>query len=266
MMCFGISSLVLGNAADSLFHLQSIGWRKTYVILGILTFVFLITASLFMVFPDENLAFPASKKREKDVPKELFETEDFTTAQMIRRSSFWRFFMFMCLSSAVGSTIISFSRDFSISVGLQEKTAVLLVGGLSLCNGAGRIVSGYLLDRLGRRRTMILQSGFVILSAAVLLLATLTSLPLFCVAGMCLTGFGYGSTAPSVSLFTSTFYGEKNFAGNYSVANTMMIPSSFSASLAGVILASTGSYLVPVIILICFAVIGLLLNISLKTP
>ena len=46
----------------------------------------------------------------------------------------------------------------------------------------------------------------------------------------------------------------------------MMIPSSFSASLAGILLSSTGSYATPVAMILVFAVLGLIFNWSLKSP
>lgn len=45
MMGFGASALLLGNAADALFK-SSIGWRSTYIILGISICIVLITAGL----------------------------------------------------------------------------------------------------------------------------------------------------------------------------------------------------------------------------
>ena len=43
-----------------------------------------------------------------------------------------------------------------------------------------------------------------------------------------------GSVWPPISsAFVSVFYGTKHFAMNFSIANTMLIPTSFTATLAG---------------------------------
>ena len=265
MMCFGLSALLMGSAAERLFGLPGFGWRKTFLLLGVLTAAALLGASLWMVRPDAAVVFPEGKKV-SGAGAELFDTRDYSTGEMLRRSSFWRFFAFMAFSSTVGSTTISFARDIAVSVGAAAVFATALAGILSLCNGLGRIVCGFLLDRLGRRRTMLLVSGLVITSAAVLLAAVLLhSLPL-CMAALCLTGMGYGALAPLVAVFTTIFYGQRYFSGNYGMANTMMIPSSFSASLAGILLSSTGSYATPVAMILVFAVLGLIFNWSLRRP
>ncbi len=265
MMCFGLSALLMGSAAERLFNMPGFGWRKTFLLFGVLTAVVLLGASYWMQKPDTGVMFPEGKKSSRR-GAEVFETRDYSTGEMLRRSSFWRFFAFMALSSTVGSTTISFARDIAASAGAAAAFATALAGTLSLCNGLGRIVCGSLLDRLGRRRTMLLVSGLVITSAAVLLVAVnLRSLPL-CVAALCLTGMGYGALAPLVAVFTTIFYGQKYFSGNYGMANTMMIPSSFSASLAGILLSSTGSYAAPVMMILVFAALGLLFNWSLKRP
>jgi len=74
----------------------------------------------------------------------------------------------------------------------------------------------------------------------------------------------YGSMPPIASGFIASFYGQKNFALNFSVANTMLFLSSFSATIAGTIISNTGSYIGVFIMLLCFAVAGLLINISIK--
>ena len=54
-----------------------------------------------------------------------------------------------------------------------------------------------------------------------------------CAAGICLAGPSYGCSPPISSAFVSAFYGTKHFAMNFSIANTMLIPTSFTATLAG---------------------------------
>ena len=48
-----------------------------------------------------------------------------------------------------------------------------------------------------------------------------------------LAGLSYGCSPPISSAFVSVFYGTKHFAMNFSIANTMLIPTSFTATLAG---------------------------------
>ncbi|MBQ5882971.1 MAG: MFS transporter, partial [Clostridia bacterium] len=66
MMGFGASALILGNAADAMFK-SSLGWRATYIILGIAILVVLVLAGIFLKKPDAAVSLPhAHKKTEKD--------------------------------------------------------------------------------------------------------------------------------------------------------------------------------------------------------
>lgn len=266
MMCFGISSLVLGKAAEYLFALPAFGWRNTYLAFGVVIAAVLALSSIGVRPPAPSTVFPAPKASAKHGSREDFEPRDYTTREMVGRFTFWRFFLFSILTSAVGSTVISFARDLALSIGAQASLATTLVGVLSLCNGLGRILCGLLFDALGRRKTMIVSNLITIVAPLAVLLAVRgNSLPLGIV-GLCLTGIGYGCSPTISSAFTGAFYGTKYFSTNYSLANTMLIPASFAATLASALLTSTGGYEAPFLMLLAFAAAALVLNLSIRRP
>ena len=265
MMCFGLSSLILGKVADAMFAAPAFGWRTTYMVLGVLIAAIIAVCALGVKLPAPGTQFPEpAAKGTKS--KEDFEPVEYTTAEAIRRVSFWKFFLFSILTSAVGSCVISFARDLALSVGAAAALATTLVGVLSLCNGLGRIIAGFTFDIMGRRRTMLIANGITIIAPTVVLISVLSgSLPL-CIAGLCLTGISYGFSPTISSSFVGAFYGLKNFPSTYSIANTMLIPSSFASTIAGALLTATGGYAAPFIMLIAFAVIALFINLSIKRP
>ena len=184
MMGFGASALVLGNAANTLFN-SNLGWRLTYVILGISICAVLVLASLLLKKPNSETALPQPKAT-KAASTETFEGKDYTSGQMLCRPSFWMAFVAISFLAAVGSSVISFAKDLALSVRAPESLAVSLVGVLSVCNGLGRILTGALFDAIGRRKTMLYANGLTICAAAVTLLAvSIGSLPL-CIVGLCL--------------------------------------------------------------------------------
>jgi OFA family oxalate/formate antiporter-like MFS transporter len=264
MMGFGSSALVLGNIAGAMIGNPSIGWRSTYLVFGILIGAVLLIAAFVMRFPPQGTELPKSEKKSQG--PESFELKDYTTAEMIKRTSFWMFFIFTISMAAIGSTVISFARDLALSVGASVTLATTLVGVLSVCNGLGRIFCGLLFDSWGRRRTMLFANFLSILAPAVTLVAVLIgSLPLI-VVSLCLTGIAYGCSPTISSAFVSTFYGMKCFGMNFSIANTMLVPASFIATLASVLLSMTKSYAVPFAMLLGLALIGLVLNLNIRRP
>lgn len=264
MMGFGASSLILGNIADALFT-SSIGWRFTYIIIGIAIALVISLSALFIEKPDASITLPAPKvtarKRE-----ESFESRDYTSGEMIKRFTFWRAFLFLVFNTAVGSAVISFARDLALSVGAEAALATTLVGVLAIFNGLGRIITGIVFDKMGRRFTMLAANILTIFAAGMTLLAVgIHSLPL-CIVGLCLTGMSYGASPTVASAFTSAFYGQKHFASNLGVVNFNLMAASFIATACSSLQQASGGYTAPFILLLVLAISGLALNISIKKP
>ena len=93
MMSFGASTLILGNIASYMFRADNIGWRTTYMILGMATGATLLVAAFLLRFPPASVQLPKSSPNRKSNTGEDFETRDYTTSEMIRRFTFWRFFL-----------------------------------------------------------------------------------------------------------------------------------------------------------------------------
>ena len=174
----------------------------------------------------------------------------------------------MCIVflAAVGNTVISFARDLSISVGAEAGLATTLVGVLSVCNGLGRIATGAIFDRLGRRKTMLLANIIAIAAAGVTLLSVFTGSVPLCVVGLCVTGFSYGSCPTISSAFVSAFYGSKHFSMNFSIMNFNLMGASLLATVSSMLLTSSGGYVVPFILLLALSAVALVLNLSVKRP
>lgn len=265
LMGFGASALVLGNLAGSFIRDPSIGWRATFAILGAALGVVMAAAGLILRKPAPDTALPQPKAA-KAAGSESFEAKDYTTAEMVRRPTFWRAFICIVFLAAVGNSVISFAKDLSETVGATESLAVTLVGVLSVCNGLGRILTGAFFDALGRRTTMLAANVLTIAAAGITLISVLIpSLPL-CIVGLCLTGLSYGSCPTVTSAFTSAFYGTKYFSTNFGVMNFNLMGASFMATASSALLTSTGSYPAPFIMLLVLSVAALALNLSIRRP
>ena len=262
MMGFGASALILGNAADAMFK-SAIGWRMTYVILGIALFVVLSLAGILLKKPDPDVVFPTSSKA--TTAKEP-TTKNFTSKQMLTHPSFWLAFLCISFLAAVGSSVISFAKDLSLSVNAPEALAVSLVGVLSVCNGIGRILTGAVFDVIGCRKTMICANLLTIVAAATTLIAvSVSSLPL-CIVGVCLTGMSYGACPTITSACTSTFFGMKHFSSNMALMTFTVMVGSFIATASNKVLEATGGYTVTFMMLLALTCVALVLNLFIRKP
>ena len=265
MMGFGVSTLMLGNVISLMFENASIGWGKTFIILGLIIAVVLILAGIILKKPSADTVLP-TPKASKVAKSENFEPRDFTTAEMLKSFTFWRAFVCMAFITAVGNSVISFARDLMISVEAAPTLATTLVGVLAVCNGFGRVLTGAVYDTLGRRTTMISANILTIIAAGVTLVAVMIhSLPL-CIVGLCLTGMSYGSCPTVTSAFTSGFYGQKHFSVNYSLTNFNLIVAAFIATASNNLMLSFSGYTAPFVMLLALAFIALILNFTIRKP
>jgi len=264
MMGFGASALVLGNAADAMFQ-SALGWRTTYVVVGVAICLVLAAAGLLLRKPGADQVFP-QPKAVKAAGTESFETRDYTTREMLRRPPFWMAFFCISFLAAVGSSVISFAKDLALSVSAPEALAVTLVGVLSVCNGLGRILTGGVFDAIGRRKTMLCANVLTICAAGVTLLAVnIGSLPL-CIAGLCLTGMSYGSCPTVMTAFTSSFYGMKYLSTNVAIMTFTVMVGSLIAMVSNKVLEVTGGYPATFVMLLALTFAALVLNVMIKKP
>ena len=264
MMGFGASALLLGNAANALFN-SPLGWRATYLMLGTAICAMLSLSGLLLRKVDPALTLPQPKAARK-AGAEHFDAKDYSSAQMLRRPSFWMAFICISFLAAVGSSVISFAKDLALSVNAAESLAVTLVGVLSVCNGFGRILTGAIFDVIGRRKTMLCANLLTIGAAGVTLLAvSVGSLPLT-IAGLCLTGISYGACPTITAAFTSSFFGMKHFSTNMALMTFTVMGGSLIATVSNRVLEMTGGYAVTFLMLLCLSAVALVLNIFIRKP
>lgn len=265
MMGFGASALVVGNTVSVLMEHPAVGWRMAFTGLGAALGLILAAAGFLLRLPPAGLELPKPEGKAGG-SSEDFEARDYTPAEMVRRFTFWRAFVCIVFLAAVGNTVISFARDLSISVGAEAGLATTLVGVLSVCNGLGRIATGAVFDKLGRRKTMLLANAVAIAAAGVTLLSVLIGSVPLCVAGLCVTGFSYGSCPTISSAFVSAFYGSQHFSMNFSIMNFNLMGASLLATVSSMLFTSSGGYAVPFVLLLVLSGAALVLNLSVKKP
>ncbi|MDD3368656.1 MAG: MFS transporter [Lachnospiraceae bacterium] len=255
MMSYGGSALLLGNLCSNGF--QSIGWRMTFRVIGVGLGIVLFLVSRIVCLPDKT-----EEKKEQ-----LLHVTNYTTGEMLQTGVFWRFFLYSILLSAVGNTVISCARDVAVSgLGAGENLAVNLVGVLSVANGLGRILCGVLFDRKGARKTMLISGIITIFAPAVTLVAVLQQNVILGIIGLVFTGLSYGTAPATNSSVIGYFFGPKYFSRNFSMINMNLILASLIATWAASLYVSTGSFIVPYILLLVLSMGSMLLNLTIKKP
>lgn len=257
LMGYGASSLIIGSIAAKTIANANFGWRNTYLSIGICLFIVLFACALILktrVFDNTN----------KTADTAALQVKDYTLAEMLKSISFWKALLVITFLAACGNTVISIAKDISLASGLAETLAVTMVGILSVCNGLGRIICGLIFDKFGCKKTMIYADVLTIIAGIVILVAVMNSSVVLCIAGLCIVGLSFGCCPTISAAFIADFFGKKNYNLNYSVFNLNLLIASLIASLESYLLAVSGGYTVPFLVLISLAVVALGITLSIK--
>lgn len=238
LMGFGASTLVLGSLASSVIESQVVSWKIVFSVIGLSGCVGAGIAGCILHYPwaGENASSAGAAASDQ-------KEEGVTTGRMLGSFSFWAFFAFAVLGSAIGAGVISSARQIAVETGAGLSISALYVGMLSVANGFGRILFGGLYDRRGRHISMCW--SIVLYGAAILLLLTALKLSVsyLAAAGFLLMGLGYGSVPTMSAAFVAAQYGEKYYASNFSVMNLSLMVASTASLLSGTLYMRYSSYI-----------------------
>ena len=265
LMGFGLSAFIVGKLYTAVTPSDgSDAWKTTFFWLGIILFVVLMICSFFFVRPGADFVPPTSAK--KKIVRE--PASDIKTGVMLKKASFWLYYVWAILISAAGLVLVSQANGIAKQVGTEvpQGTIATVVGLISILNGVGRVFFGSLFDKKGYRTTMIIDMIIFVIAGAILGVAiTMGSFPLI-VVGFIVGGFAYGGVTPTNSAIISDFFGRSNFSLNFSMINTNLLIASFASTIAGNLYDKTQSYMSSVIMMIGVTVVGFFVFLGIKRP
>jgi len=231
LMGFGVSTLLIGNLANVLMH-SHLGWRNTYLLLGISTFVVFLIGSFFM-----RSAVPAQREEAPTA-----STVGYTTVQMISTPAFWLFFLISIFATLIGSGVIGHTRSIVIECGVATSFASIVVGLQSVCNGLGRMGIGMLYDRFGKTISLLFLTASYTVACVLMLVAFKLQSPVLAVIGVMLIGVGYGGIPVLTAPIAIEEFGTNHYATNVAILTLSLIPASLSATIVGSLQTATGIY------------------------
>lgn len=264
LMGFGVSAFVMGKVYQACTPDTVGAWRKSFLVMGVVIAAVLAVCGFFFVRPGADFAPPAPAVEKKKAANPV--AMEATTAQMMRKPAFWLYYVWAILLSAGGLALISQATGSAQEVGpsVDAGTIATVVGLISVFNAVGRVLSGMLYDRVGRSATMQLVNGMFILTSAVLVLGLTTRTFALIILGFILGGLAYGGVTPTNSAFVSSYYGQKNYAMNFSIINTNLIFASFGSTIAGSLYDASQSYLSTYLLMAGLAAAGIVVSLAIS--
>jgi MFS family permease len=198
----GIGAALLPQLAQHL--IEVFGWRHAYVGLGVATFVLAFPAvALFVRDPERPTGGRASAST---------GAPGMTLGQALHSSAFW----FISLSIFLAVTTVNGTIGHVVPLltdrGISPQTATSMISIVGLSTIAGRLVAGYLLDRLFA--PYVAAGVFLVPVVGLALLGTSADLGALRLAAVCL-GTGLGAEVDLLGFLISRYFGLRAFGEIY---------------------------------------------------
>lgn len=235
---YGFSSVILPPVVTTIVQRASVTTAFRYVgmaFLGIMTICSLIVEQCPAGFVPEGWTPPAAAAKKQ-------ASLDLDWRGMLRSPVFYVMLVLLMCGAFSGMMIISqASAVASGMLGMTAAAAGVVVSVLALFNACGRLLAGYISDRIGRINTLLISC--ILSFMGLLLLAFVGSrMPAF-YGGIALTGLSFGAFMGVYPGFTADQFGAKNNSVNYGIMFIgFALAGLFGPMIMKNIYASAGSY------------------------
>lgn len=227
--------------------ITAFGWRAASVILGGAVFLVLFTMAFFLIGHPEKMGLQPDGRQNKPfggsqgVAQAASSKEvTWSPAEAIRTKSFW------LLTSVFFSTWIFVFLPlvhlviFGMDIGLSRGSAITALSVLGGSSTLGRLAMGFISDRIGRRKTLIVCITLQVFSWLWVMGTNTSWMLLFFAAAF---GFSYGGASTLFPAIVGDYFGRLQAASVIGIIFAVASPSAAIGPLiAGYIHDVTGGY------------------------
>ncbi len=177
---------------------------------------------------------------------------------MLKTPTFYVMLLLLTCGAFTGMMITSQASSVAQHmVGLSAVAASLAVSVLALFNALGRIVAGFVSDKIGRINTLFLACILAVIGLLCLYFSGMGTVTLFYI-GLSIVGISYGAFMGVYPGFTADQFGPKNNSVNYGIMFIgFAIAGYFGPQIMGQTFAKTGAYQNAFVYAIIFSVVGI---------
>jgi MFS transporter, OFA family, oxalate/formate antiporter len=212
---YGAGSAIFGPLSQ-LVLIPNYGLPMTFRILGVIFFVMTIAGALLLRNPPPGYR---PKGWSPVAAQAAGAARDWAPAETLRTRTFWLMWSGYALGCSAGLMVISQLVPFATSVGVTAAslaTMTLVVGAVG--NASGRILSGWMSDRLGRINVLRVMIGIGMVAMPALYAAGSNIALLY--AAVFVVYWCYGTQLSVNGVAAADFWGTKNAGVNYGMLFT----------------------------------------------
>ena len=233
VMGFGLAAVAFAPLKKTM--INSLGVNGTFLVLALTVAVVALLGARLMKNPPEGyFVNAAGKVADSDEPAPLSKKTDVTPKEFLRTSDFYILWFALAMVIGGGLTAIGLITAYGeVELSLAPAVAATAISVYSLVNGLGRPLAGYIADRVGTLKVMVV---IYIIQAAVFLalpwVAVNLTLLILCALFL---GLGYATTFALFPVVVAAEVGPKYLGVNYGMV--------FSAFAIGAVTGLAGSWL-----------------------
>ncbi len=179
-----------------------------FIALGIIYLIVMIPSALYIIPPPEGYAEQFNLSSNGAPNRGAINVPDITAFDAIKTPGFWGLWVMLFINVSCGIAVIATAKKMGYEmVRLSVEMSSLLVMGISLFNGFGRIIWASFSDYIGRTNTYV--AFFAIQMIAFPLLANLTTSPILFMIVTFVILTCYGGGFASIPAYISDLFGLK---------------------------------------------------------
>lgn len=203
----GIGGMLFNAVAGHL--ITDLGWRSTYRILGVVAFAVLVPVAWLVIRTKPADMGLTPYGQSADETTEEFDNRGMTLKEAMHTGGFWA----LCLVTAFGNislcalnqNVTPHLSDEGYALTTAANISAVMLGGLA----CGKMLLGWLYDKLGARRATLLANLCTVLGVTGALFCKFPPMILAIIVGFSL-GNAFGSVANPI--IVQSIYGRKNYS------------------------------------------------------
>lgn len=275
---FGLAGIYVAPLTHYL--IDRFGLSRTFYVLGLFFSIAILGFRLVIKNPPEGYKPPVvanshSRRSAKKHAANLAELSPARAAEstaletswrgMIRTPQFYLLWSMFLVGTFSGLLILGqLSNIGQEQAGLNPNEATIFVVIYAMFNWFGRIMTGLISDRIGRKSTLFIIFMLQVISFVFFNhLNSVTTLAI----GTAFVAFSFGGMLTSFPAATADYYGVKNLGLNYGLVFTAWgVGGVFGPFLGGVVHDATGDYHVSYLVSAALCLIGAIMSLLIRHP
>jgi len=247
----GISAFFMAPVIN--YCINQFGLQSTFQIIGIMMLVVALPLTSLIKNPPLDINSSGS-----NVPK----SDMISVREIFSYRQLYLLWVIFCFASGIGATFVSHLDTIS-QFQYSVERGFIMVSLFSLMNATGRILTGFMFDRLGSSKTMII--SFSTLSLGLFLMIFLRD-PVILLVAVVTIGLVHGGLFTIFPATVFNFFGERNFGFFYGLIFSGMTVGSFLPLFTGYLFEIDGHFNNVFIVLFSFGFIAATLSFLVKKP